>query len=86
MHVGAENQIHAMEFLEYVYLQIGEEDNAKAMVAESGRILREDVTENLRSNYFDGRIAYFPAMYALEMHRWKEAVALQPPTKVELYS
>src|SRR4029077_18596506 len=27
-----------------------------------------------------------PAMYALEMHRWKEAVALQPPAQVEPYN
>jgi hypothetical protein len=71
VHIGAENQIHAMELLEYAYLQIGEDDNAKAMVACFGRILRENVPEDLRSNYFDGRIAYFPALYALEMHRWR---------------
>ena len=83
VYIGAENQIHAMEFLEYAYLQIGEDDKAKAMVAGFGRILRQNVTENLRSSYFDGRIAYFPALYVLEMHRWKEAVALQPPAEVE---
>jgi len=86
VHIGAENQIHAMEFMEYAYLQIGEDDKAKAMVACFGRILRQNVTENLRSSYFDGRIAYFPALYALEMHRWKEAVGLQPPAEVEPYN
>src|SRR5579864_1490804 len=86
VHIGAENQIHAMEFLEYAYLQIGEDDKARAMVACFGRILRQNVTENLRSSYFDGRIAYFPALYTLEMHRWKEAVALQPPAEVEPYN
>jgi tetratricopeptide (TPR) repeat protein len=85
-HVGAENQIHAMEFLEYAYLQIGEDDKAQAMVADFMRIPRGDVTEELRCNYFDSRIANFPAMYALEMHRWKEAVALQPPADVEPYN
>ena len=62
VYIGAENQIHAMEFLEYAYLQIGEDDNAKAMVACFRRILRRNVTENLRSNYFGSRIAYFPAL------------------------
>jgi hypothetical protein len=37
VHIGAENQIHAMEFMEYAYLQIGEDDKAKAMVAGFGR-------------------------------------------------
>lgn len=83
MHIGAENQIHAMEFLAYAYLQIGEDNNAKKMVDEFSQIAREDVTKNLRSVYFDSRLAYFPAMYALEMHQWKQALALQPPTGVE---
>jgi tetratricopeptide (TPR) repeat protein len=86
MHIGAENQIHSMEFLEYAYLQTGEDGKAEAMIADFMSIPRVDVTENLRSSYFDSRIANFPAMYALEMHRWKEAVALQPPAEVEPYN
>ena len=86
MHIGAENQIHSMEFLEYAYLQTGEDGKAEAMIADFMSISRVDVTENLRSSYFDSRIAYFPAMYALEMHRWKDAVALQPPAEVEPYN
>jgi tetratricopeptide (TPR) repeat protein len=85
VHGGAENQIHAMEFLEYAYLQIGEDDKAETMVADFGPIPREDVTEDLRSSYFDSRTAYLPAMYALERHRWREAVALRPPAEVEPY-
>src|SRR6266404_556955 len=86
MHVGAENQIHSMEFLEYAYLQIGEDSKAEVMVADFARIARVDVTENLRSNYFDSRIANFPAMCALEMRRWKEAAALEAPAQVEPYN
>ena len=86
VHLDAENQIHAMEFLEYAYLQVGENEKAEAIIADFRRIHREDVSENLRSIYFDSRIAFFPAMYALERHRWKEAVALRPPTEVEPYS
>jgi tetratricopeptide (TPR) repeat protein len=86
MQIGAENQIHAMEFLAYAYLQIGEDNNAKKMVDEFSQISREDVTKSLGSVYFDGRLAYFPAMYALEMHEWKQALALQPPTGVEPYN
>lgn len=84
--IGAENQIHAMEFLAYAYLQIGEDNNAKNMVGEFSQIPRENVTESLRSIYFDSRLAYFPALYALEMHQWNRALALQPPTGVEPYN
>jgi tetratricopeptide (TPR) repeat protein len=56
------------------------------MVADFMRIPRGDVTEDLRSNYFDSRIANFPAMRALEMHRREDAVALQPPANVEPYN
>ena len=54
-------------------------------VADFVHIPRVDVTESLRSNSFDSRIASFPAMYALEMHRWKEAAELQPLAEVEPY-
>jgi hypothetical protein len=86
MQIGAENQIHAMEFLACAYLQIGEDNNAKKMVDEFSQISREDVTKSLETVYFDGRLAYFPAMYALEMHQWKQPLALQPPAGVEPYN
>jgi hypothetical protein len=38
VHVGAEHQLHAMEFLEYAYLQIGEDDKAKEMVEAQRKI------------------------------------------------
>src|SRR5580698_10150387 len=44
MHVGAEHQIHAMYFLEYAYLQIGENNKAKAVV-ENLADIREDAVD-----------------------------------------
>ncbi len=38
VHVGAENQLHAMEFLEYAYLQIGEDKKAQEMLREQVEI------------------------------------------------
>jgi tetratricopeptide (TPR) repeat protein len=82
MHVGAEHQIHAMDFLEYAYLQIGENNNAKAIVDQLATIREDDVDPGL-DGYLGGMRAHLPAMYALETHHWKEALALQPPAGAE---
>ncbi len=78
MHMGAENQVHAMDFLEYAYLQIGADAKARAVVEQLATIRPEDVDSSLKG-YLDRMRAHFPAMYALETKDWKEAVALQPP-------
>jgi tetratricopeptide (TPR) repeat protein len=79
MHVGAENQIHAMEFLEYGYLQIGLENKAKEMIDQLQSVREEDLNPGL-DGYLDWQRAQFPARYALELHHWKEAAALEPTT------
>jgi tetratricopeptide (TPR) repeat protein len=82
IHVGAEHQIHAMDFLEYAYLQIGENNKAKAIVDQLATIHADDVDPGL-DGYLDRMRAHLPAMYALETHHWKEALALQPPVGAE---
>jgi tetratricopeptide (TPR) repeat protein len=82
MHVGAEHQIHAMEFLEYAYLQIGENNKAKAVVDQLAAMHVDDVDPGL-DGYLDRMRAHMPAMYALETHQWEEALALQPPAGAE---
>jgi tetratricopeptide (TPR) repeat protein len=84
MHMGAENQVHAMDFLEYAYLQIGEDAKAKAVVDQLASIPPEDVDPSLKG-YLNRMRAHFPAMYALETKNWKEATALQPPPGAEPY-
>jgi len=79
LHVGAEHEVHAMDFLEYAYLQIGEDDKAQAMV-DGLRSAREQDMDTGLDGYLDRMRSHFPAMYALERHQWQEAVALQPPT------
>jgi hypothetical protein len=39
-HAGAENRLHALEFIEYAYLQIGHDDEARAIIAEAKTTLR----------------------------------------------
>jgi tetratricopeptide (TPR) repeat protein len=82
MHVGAEHQIHAMDFLEYAYLQIGENNKAKIVLDQLATIRRDDVDPGL-DGYLDRMRAHLPAMYELETHQWKEALALQPPAGAE---
>jgi tetratricopeptide (TPR) repeat protein len=82
MHVGAEHQIHAMDFLEYAYLQIGENSKAKAIVDQLATIHPEDVDPGL-DGYLDRMRAHLPAMYALETHQWKDTLTLQTPAGAE---
>jgi tetratricopeptide (TPR) repeat protein len=85
MHMGAENQVHAMDFLEYAFLQIGEDAKAQAVVEQLASIRPQDVDPSLKG-YLNRMRAHFPAMYALETNNWKEAVALQPPSGAEPYN
>jgi tetratricopeptide (TPR) repeat protein len=85
MHVGAENQVHAMEFLEYAYLQIGEDQQAAEMVRQQAVIGYDQVDKNL-VDYLNRTRANSPAMYDLETRHWKEVTALQPDLKAESYN
>ncbi|MGA8492065.1 MAG: hypothetical protein WB711_16685 [Terriglobales bacterium] len=82
IHFGAEHQVHSMDFLEYAYLQIGEDGKAKAIANGLGNVREQDMDKGL-DGYLNQMRAHFPAMYALERHQWKEAVALQPPPGAE---
>lgn len=77
LHVGAEHQLHAMEFLEYAYLQIGEDEKAKQMVDAGTKISYDQVDPNLH-DYVDRTRANSPAMFFLEIRSWKAAQDLKP--------
>jgi tetratricopeptide (TPR) repeat protein len=85
MHVGAENQLHAMEFLEYAYLQIAEDKKAEEMVGEQAKISYEQVDKNL-VDYVNRTRANSPAMLYLESKNWKAAEALKPDPNAETYT
>jgi Tfp pilus assembly protein PilF len=72
-HLGeAHYQFHAMDFLDYSYLQMGEEQKARQVVADLNKVpgRSEDVTTNLRVNLVTRNL--------LELHRWKEALDFPP--------
>jgi tetratricopeptide (TPR) repeat protein len=82
MHVGAEHRLHAMEFLEYAFLQIGDDEKAKAIVTEAAGVRKSDLDRGFDS-YFNRMRAQFPALYFLETRQWKDAEALEPPAGAE---
>jgi hypothetical protein len=77
VHVGAENRLHAMEFLEYAYLQIGHDEEARAIVTEGPTVKQSDVDPRYPSYYADVEARY-PALFAIETRNWAMAASLKP--------
>jgi tetratricopeptide (TPR) repeat protein len=79
MHMGgAGHQIHAMDFLIYAYLQSGREAEVQKQIDEVKALADEP---DMHYGGGDERVyalTKFPAIYALELHRWKDAAALTP--------
>jgi hypothetical protein len=72
-------------FLEYAYLQIGEDKKAKEMVASQAKIRFDQVDGNLH-DYVNRTRANSPALYYLETRNWKAALALRPDSSAETYN
>ena len=77
MHVGAENRLHAMEFLEYAYLQIGQDDEARQILEEAQTVKASDV-DPAYPDYWATVEARLPVLFALETGDWAAAERLQP--------
>lgn len=72
-HMGeAHYQFHAMDFLDYSYLQLGEEAKARQVIEDLNRVpgRSDEVTTNVRIALTTRNL--------LELHRWKDALALAP--------
>ena len=68
-----DEQLHAMDYLAYAYLQSGQDKQARGVVDELNRIQKAE-PENFKGAYSFSAI---PARYALERRQWSEAVALK---------
>ena len=66
-------QFHALDFLNYSYLQSGQESKARDMVKELENVPGADHESIVEHQ------AWFAARNAFESHRWKEAAALPIP-------
>lgn len=72
-HMGeAQYQFHAMDFLDFSYLQLGEEAKARQVIDDLSKVPggAEGWTKNLR--------VILTTRNLLELHRWKESLALVP--------
>ena len=69
-----DEQLHAMDYLAYAYLQLGQDRDAKAVLDEL-RTIKKVQPENVKTAY---AFAALPARYALERRNWVEAAALTP--------
>jgi tetratricopeptide (TPR) repeat protein len=78
---GAAHQMHADEFLIYAYLQIGQDDDARALVtgmqALGERMMAMPGMDDAKDtgHIFDNELR---PVYAMEMHDWHELARLRP--------
>ena len=80
---GSDHALHSMDFLNYAYLQVGRDTQAKAVVGDALRLIDKLGTSHMADHDMAGFLDYaraqFPSMYALEMRDWAAAAALEAP-------
>jgi tetratricopeptide (TPR) repeat protein len=81
-HALWRDRLHAMQYLEYAYLQSGQEVEAKRVLDELNEIGKVAPEGRGTAQAF----AAIPAMYTLEQRRWSEAASLQPRPSHSLHS
>jgi tetratricopeptide (TPR) repeat protein len=64
-------QTHAMDYLNYAYLQSGQETKAREVIAHMDHVV--GANDETKSEHR----AYLAARTAIELHRWKEAASLR---------
>jgi len=79
-HPGAASMdtLHALDYLEYAYLQIGDEAAARTALDEAA-VAKTFDDPRFSAGY---ALAAIPARFALERRDWKAAAKLEPPTAV----
>jgi tetratricopeptide (TPR) repeat protein len=77
-HPGAANynEFHALDYLEYGYLQTAQDAKAREVAVRVAQIDKSYPEVDFAVAYAAGAV---PARYALERQAWKEAAALAPP-------
>jgi tetratricopeptide (TPR) repeat protein len=77
---AAFDELHAIDYLVYAYLQKGEIDKARALVERTDGVTKMD-----SANHFAGAfaIAAAPARFALERQEWRAAAALTAPSVID---
>ena len=70
---GSNEQLHAMDYLAYAYLQTGQEDGAKRVLAELNAL--QKVNQPIFTTAYAATAV--PVRIVLENRRWKEAASLK---------
>jgi len=68
-----DEQLHAMDYLMYAYLQLAQDEKAKGILDELN-LIRKTNAENFKVGY---AFAAIPARYAIERRQWSEAASLE---------
>ena len=76
---AAFDELHAVDYLVYAYLQQGNISEAQKLVAKTAAITKIDNPAQFAAAYAIGAV---PARYTLERRQWKEAASLTVPTTV----
>ncbi|HEY6443596.1 MAG TPA: hypothetical protein VIY66_09675 [Candidatus Acidoferrales bacterium] len=69
----ASYEFHAMDFLDYAYLQAGEESKARHLIEEAKAVPGAGAEQTADHQ------ALYAAVNAIELHRWNEAASLEIP-------
>ena len=79
-HPGAANynELHALDYLAYAYLQTSQDTKAREVADHLSNMTRTYPEVDFAVAYAAGAI---PARVALERHAWKEAASLPPPNE-----
>jgi tetratricopeptide (TPR) repeat protein len=70
-------ELHALDYLVYGYLQTAQDEKAREVVAKAGAVKKTYPEIDMVSAYALGAI---PARFALERRQWEEAAALPVPS------
>ncbi len=73
------DELHAIDYLVYAYLQQGKHEQARKLVEQTARVTKID-NANFAAAFAIGAA---PARFALERRQWKEAAALAIPTMID---
>ncbi len=72
------DRAHAMDFLEYAYLQTGQTENAKRTEEQALSIPRKDFPSEIPGLFFYVQV-HFPSLFVLETRAWQDAEHLTAP-------
>lgn len=68
-------RLHAMAFLQYAYLQLGDLSKAKAIETEAMNVPQSDYSASMKDSFYYTQ-EHFRGLYLLETRAWKDAESL----------